>query len=334
MRRREFMIVFSGAATAAIRWPAFAHAQGAGKVRRIAMLSGFTAGDPEAQARIAAFQQGLKELGWSDGRNLRIDYLWAGGGGAEAMRARAKEAADLKPDVILAVTTPAVGALLKETRSIPIVFVQVTDPVASGYVDNLARPGGNITGFVTIAFSMAGKWLETLKQVSPAVTRVALVFNPDTAPFAGSFVQVAEAAAPSFSLQVTSAPVRSKDEIERAIGEFAAKPGGGLIPLPDVFTASHRETIIALAARYRMPAVYPFRYFAASGGLVSDGVDTADPFRRAASYVDRVLKGANPGDLPVQAPTKLELVVNLKTAKALGIEIPPTLIARADEVIE
>jgi putative tryptophan/tyrosine transport system substrate-binding protein len=334
MRRRQFIRLLGGAVTMPLLWPLPLGAQTPERGKRIAVLSGFTPGDPEAQARMAAFQAGLKDLGWTDGRNLRVDFRWGGGGGADDMRRLAREAVDLRPDVILAVTTPAVGALLQETRTIPIVFVQVTDPVGSGYVANLARPGGNVTGFLTIAFSMAGKWLETLKQIAPKVTRVGFLFNPDTAPFAKSFVTVAEAAARSIAVQTTTIPVRSKDDIESAVAAFAATPGGGLIPLPDVFTASQRDTIVALAARYRLPAVYPFRYFAVSGGLVSDGVDTVDSFRRAASYVDRIFRGAAAGDLPVQAPAKLELVVNLRTAKAMGIDIPPTLIARADEVIE
>jgi putative ABC transport system substrate-binding protein len=298
------------------------------------MLSGFTAGDAEGQARVAAFQQGLKELGWSEGRNLRIDLHWGGGGGAELMGKLARDVAEQRPDLILAVTTPATAAILKQTRDIPIVFVQVTDPLGAGFVTNLARPGGNVTGFLTIAFSMAGKWLETLKQIAPRVNRVALLYNPDTAPFARSFVEVAEAAASSLGAQALGMPVRDKQDIDRALAGLAGFPGAGLIPLPDVFTASHRDAIVALAARYRLPAVYPFRYFAVSGGLISDGVDTVDPFRRAAGYVDRIFKGAKPGDLPVQAPVKFELVVNLKTAKTLGIDMPPTLLARADEVIE
>jgi ABC-type uncharacterized transport system substrate-binding protein len=250
------------------------------------------------------------------------------------MRPFARELVELKPDLIVAVTTPAVAALLQETRTLPIVFVQVIDPLGRGFISSLARPGGNVTGFVTFEFSMGGKWLETLKQVAPRIVRVALIFHPQTAPFSGSFVRVIEAAAPSFAVETTVMPVHNGAELESAVAAFAAKPGGGLIILPDLFNTSHRDTIVALAARHRVPAVYPFRYFAVSGGLISDGVDTGDLYRRSASYVDRILKGAKPGELPIQAPSKFELVINLKTAKALGLDVPPMLLARADEVIE
>ena len=332
-RRREFIALVGGAAAA---WPLDARAvmaQSMERTRRIAVLSGFAASDPEAQARVAAFREGLAELGWTQGRNVRIDFRW-GTGAADQMRAFAKELVELKPDLIVGVTTPAVAALRQETRTIPIVFVQVVDPLGRGFISNLARPGGNMTGFVNFEFSMGGKWLETLKQIAPHITRVALVFNPDTAPFAASFVRVVEAVAPSFSATAVAAPVRDDAELERAVGAFAAKPDGGLIIVPDLFIASHREQVVALAARHRLPAVYPFRYFAASGGLISDGVDTLDLFRRSASYVDRILKGANPGELPVQTPSKFELVINLKTAKALDLTVPPALLARADEVME
>ncbi len=329
MNRREFITGLCSIGA----WPSVARAQPSERTRRIALLSGFAASDPEAQVRVAAFRQGLEELGWTEGRNVRIDFRW-GTDSADRMRAFAKELVALKPDMIVGVTTPAVAALLQETRTIPIVFVQVVDPLGRGFISNLARPGGNITGFVNFEFSMGGKWLETLKQIAPRITRVALLFNPDTAPFAGSFVHVVEAVAPSFSAAAVAAPVRDDAELERTVAAFAAKPDGGLIIVPDLFIASHRQKVVALAARHRLPAVYPFRYFAASGGLISDGVDTVDLFRRSASYVDRILKGASPGELPVQTPSKFELVINLKTAKALGIEVSPMLLARADEVIE
>jgi putative tryptophan/tyrosine transport system substrate-binding protein len=330
MRRREFMTLLAGA----VAWPlGTAMGQPADRTRRIAMLSGFAAGDPEAQARVAALQQGLSELGWSEGRNISIDFRWSSGR-ADEMRAFAKEIIELRPDVIVGMTTPAVTALVHETKTIPIVFVNIVDPLGRGFISNLARPGGNVTGFLNFEFSMGGKWLETLNRIAPAVKRVALLFNPDVAPFARSFLRVAEAAAPSFHMQLVAAGVRDDGELERIVADFAAKPAGGLVILPDAFTVGHRNLITVLAARHRLPAVYPMRVFAASGGLISDGGDPIDLFRRAASYVDRILKGANPGDLPVQAPAKFELVINLKTAQALGLDVPPTLVARADEVIE
>jgi len=330
MRRREFMTLLAGA----MAWPmGTATGQPSDRTRRIAMLSGFAAGDPEAQARVAALQQGLEELGWAEGRNISFDFRWSSGQ-ADEMRAFAKELIELQPDVIVGMTTPAVTALVKETKTIPIVFVNIVDPLGRGFISNLARPGGNVTGFLNFEFSMGGKWLETLNRIAPAVKRVALLFNPDAAPFARSFLQVAETAAPSFDMQLIAAGVRNDGELERAVVNLAAKPDGGLVVLPDAFTVGHRSLIAVLAARHRLPAVYPMRMFAASGGLISDGGDPIDLFRRAAAYVDRILKGANPGDLPVQAPAKFELVINLKTAQALGLDVPPTLVARADEVIE
>jgi putative ABC transport system substrate-binding protein len=330
MRRRDF-ITLVGGAPLVLLLPA--SAQQPERMRRIAMLSGLAANDPEAKARVAAFQQGLRELGWTEGRNLQIDFRWGTAGVAE-MRTFAKELVELKPDLIVGVTTPAVAALVEETRTIPIVFASIADPIGRGFISNMARPGGNVTGILNFEFSMGGKWLETLKQVAPAVRRVALLFNPDTAPFAASFMRVIEVSAPSVGVEPIPAAVRDDAELERAVVDFATKPAGGLIVLPDAFTLGHRNLIIALAARYRLPAVYPLRAFAASGGLISDSGDPIDILRRTASYVDRILKGAKPGDLPVQTPTKYELVINLKTAKALGLEIPQMLLARADEVIE
>ena len=330
MRRRDFVKLIAGSATA---WPLALSAQQSGKVARFGALMGIAENDPEARPRAMALEQGLQELGWTAGRNIRIDYRWAADD-PERIRTYAAELVALAPDVILATTTPVMTVLQSATRTIPIVFVQVIDPVTSGLVANLTRPGGNITGFVTFEFSMGGKWLETLKQIASGVNRVALIFNPETAPFSGSFVQVVEVAAPTFGVQPVTVPVRDPAEFDRAIATFAAEPNGGLIILPDVSNTSHRDTIVALAARHRLPAVYPFRFFAVSGGLVSDGVDTTDLFRRSASYVDRILKGAKPGELPVQTPIKFELVINLKTARALGLDVPPGLSARADEVIE
>jgi putative ABC transport system substrate-binding protein len=328
MRRREFITLLGGAAT----WPLAARAQQAEKMRRIGVLMSFAANDPEAQLRVAAFEKGLQDLRWAEGRNLRIEYRWAEN--ANLLRAHAAELARLAPDLILANSTPVMIALQEHRHAIPIVFTQVTDPVGQGLVSNLAHPGGNLTGFTSFEFSIATKWLETLKQIAPRVTRVAVIFNPETAPFADLFWRPLKAAAESFAVTPISAGVRNTDELERMADAFAREGNGGLVVLPDVSTTNHRALIVALAARHRLPAVYPFRFFAASGGLLSYGSDVADVFRRAASYVDRILRGTSPGDLPVQAPTKYELVINLKTAKALGLEVPPSLLARADEVIE
>jgi putative ABC transport system substrate-binding protein len=332
MRRRDFISLVGAVAA----WPLAVHAataQPSEGVRRIAMLSGFAATDPEAQARLLALRQGLKELGWSEQRNLSIDSRWSTGE-RDQMQTFARELIDLKPDLIVGMTTPAVAALVQETQIIPILFVNIVDPLGRGLISNMARPGGNVTGFLNFEFSMGGKWLELLKQMVPDVKRVALLFNPDTAPYAGFFMRVADAAAPSFGVETIAAGVHDEGELERTIADCAAKPAGGLIVLPDAFTTNHRERIVALAARHRLPAVYPLRVFAMSGGLVSNGGDPIDIFHRAASYVDRILKGAHPGDLPVQAPSRFELVINLKTANALGLSVPPMLLARADEVIE
>jgi putative ABC transport system substrate-binding protein len=275
----------------------------------------------------------MRDLGWVEGRNLRTEYRWALGD-ADLLRSAAKELLGMAPELILVNSTPATIALQEQGRTVPVVFVQVTDPIGQGVVPSLARPGGNVTGFTSFEFSIGTKWLEMLKVVAPHVTRVALLFNPVTAPFADSFRRPVERAAPAFDVTLVSATARDAAEIERVLGEFAREPNGGLMVLPDVTATSHRDLIIALAERHRLPAIYPFRYFAASGGLMSYGSDVADVFRRAASYVDRILKGTRPGDLPVQAPTKFELVFNLKALKALNIRMPPVLLGRADEVIE
>jgi len=330
MRRREFMSLIGGAAAA---WPLAARAQQPGQVRRVGVLMALAQNDPEAQLRVQAFETGLRELGWVEGRNLSLDRRWVPD--ASRLHAQATELIGLAPDLILAVTTPVVAGLLPMSRTLPIVFVQVTDPVGSGFVPNLARPGGQLTGFTSFEFSIGSKWLEALKEIAPAVKRVALVFNPDTARFAPLFWQpVVATASPNFAVAPMQMPVRNASELASEIAAFAREPDGGLMVLPDVSTMNNRDLIIALAARHRLPAVYPFRYFAASGGLFSYGSDVADLFRRAAAYVDRILKGAKPGDLPVQAPSKFELVINLKTAGALGLDVPPLLLARADEVIE
>jgi putative ABC transport system substrate-binding protein len=328
MRRRQFITLLGGAAA----WPLAARAQPAERMRRIGVLLSFAANDPEAQLRVAALEKGLLDLGWVKGRNLRIEYRWADS--ADVLPTHATELVRMAPDLILANSTPVMAALQQQRPAMPIVFTQVTDPVGQGLVSNLARPGGNLTGFTLFEFSIGSKWLETLKEIAPRIARVALVFNPETAPYADLFRRPVEAAAPSFAVAPVSAGVRTLAELEQVVDAFAREPNGGLMVLPDVTTTNHRAQIIALAARHRLPAVYPFRFFAASGGLLSYGTDAADVFRRAASYVDRILKGTPPGELPVQAPAKYELVINLKTAKALGLDLPPTLIARADEVIE
>jgi putative tryptophan/tyrosine transport system substrate-binding protein len=332
MRRRAFITLLGGAAAA---WPLAAPAQQGDRVRLLAaMMGGRNADtDPEGRAWFAAFRQGLQELGWVEGRNFRADYRWPSGD-LDRMRAIAKEFVDLKPDVMFAGNTPSVEVLLRETRTIPIVFTNLSDPVGTGVVGSLARPGGNATGFTAYEYSLAGKWLQTLKEIAPAVTRVALLFNPDTAPYAQYYLSYIETSAPAFGVTANAAPIRSTTEIEAAIESQAHGVGGGLVVLPDTFTFSNRAAQIALAARHRLPAIYALRGQAIDGGLLSYGPDTIDLYRRAAGYVDRILKGEKPADLPVQAPTKYQLVINLKTAKALGLTVPDSLLARADEVIE
>ncbi len=329
MRRRDF-IALAGAAAA---WPLAARAQQpAADVRRIGVLSPFAESDPEVQANVTAFRQSLQKLGWTEGRNLRIDYRW-GSADPERIRAQAIELVGLKPDVILVSTALALQPLQRETRSIPIVFTQITDPVGSGFVASLANPGGNITGFTPAEFSMFGKQLEVLKEAAPQVTRVAVILNPDQKPQAGMWRAI-EAAAPSFGVRLTAAGVRNSGEIERAVDSFAREPNGGLIVLPNPVNEGSRKLIITLAARHRLPAVYAFPFFVRDGGLISYGVDLVDQYRQAAAYVDRIFKGEKPAELPIQQPTKFELVINLKTAKALGLDLPWFLQQRADEVIE
>jgi putative tryptophan/tyrosine transport system substrate-binding protein len=327
--RREFITLLGGAAAA---WPLGVSAQQDG-MRRIGVLVPFPESEPVAQARVAAFREGLQKLGWTEGRNIRIDTRWAALD-AEAMQRFAKELVGLQPDLILSQSTPNTAALLQQTRTIPIVFVQVTDPVGSGFVASISRPGGNVTGFTTTEQTMAGKWLELLKEIAPRVNRVALLFNPATATFAEIYLNSFKAAAASFAVEAIGAPVRSTSELEPVIAAQAREPNGGLIVIPDIFMTGHRSEITLLAARYRLPAVYPFRYFTEIGGLLSYGNDPTDLVRRAATYADRILKGEKPSELPVQAPVKFELVINLKTAKALGLDVPWILQQRADEVIE
>jgi putative tryptophan/tyrosine transport system substrate-binding protein len=329
MRRRDFVALLGGA----VAWPLAARAQQGERTRRIGVLVPFPESDREAQARVAAFREGLQKLGWTEGRNIWIDTRWAALD-AEAMQRFAKELVGLQPDLILSQSTPNTAALLQQTRTIPIVFVQVTDPVGSGFVASIARPGGNVTGFVTMEQTVAGKWLELLKDIAPRVNRVALLFNPVTAPLAEIYLNSFKAAAASFAVEAIGAPIRSTSELEPVISAQAREPNGGLIVMPDIFMTGHRSEITLLAARYRLPAVYPFRYFTEIGGLLSYGNDPFDLVRRAATYADRILKGEKPSELPVQAPVKFELVINLKTAKSLGLDVPPLLQQRADEIIE
>jgi putative ABC transport system substrate-binding protein len=317
--------------TAAL-WPFSGRAQPADGPRRIGALFSQSESDPEGQARIAAFRQGLKELGWVEGQNLRIEHRWAAGG-LDRQRPLADELVKLGPEVILASATSALLALQRVTRKVPIVFAQVTDPVGAGFVQSLARPGGNITGLTQHEFAIGVKWLELLKQISPRVARAAVLYDPANTATAG-YIRVMESAASSFGLRVLTFPVRGQGEIANAVESFAGEPNGGLIVLPGPVGSINRDLIIGLAARHRLPSVYAFRYHVVSGGLASYGVDNIDLYRRAAWYVDRILKGEKPGELPVQHAIKFQLVINLRTAKALGLDPPVSLLARTDEVIE
>jgi putative ABC transport system substrate-binding protein len=331
MRRRQFITLLGGAAA----WPVAARAQQADRMRRIGVLVGGAEGDLQGQAGQAAFMKALQELGWTDGRNIRIDYRFAAAD-VDRMQTFAKELVSLQPDLIMGQTTTVVAALQRETRVIPIVFVIVSDPVGSGFVASLPRPGGNITGFINIESSLSGKWIEMLKDIVPRVTRAALMFNPETAPYFAYYLQPFEAAARSYAVEPIAAPVRAAADIERAVASLGDRPDTGLVVMPDTFLGirSNLDLIISLASRYRVPTIYPYRNMVAAGGLISYGTDNTDILRRAATYVDRILRGTKPADLPVQLPTKFELVVNLKTAKALGLDMPATLLGRADEVIE
>jgi putative tryptophan/tyrosine transport system substrate-binding protein len=319
---------------AAVAWPLAARAQQPGQIRRVGMLVGYSENDPETQARLAAFRQTFEQLGWKEGRNIRIDYRFAPASPDQA-QLLAKELVALRPDVLLGNSTPATAALLHETHTIPIVFVGVSDPVGSHFVASIPQPGGSATGFTNFEPSLIGKWLEILKEVAPNVTRAAVMFNPKTAPDEGAFfLDPFEPIARSLAVEPIVARVTDANEIESTVGVLARKSGASLIIMPDAFNTVHRQLIILLAARYSVPAIYPYRYQAVEGGLLSYGVDTVDLMRRAAPYVDRILKGEKPTDLPVQAPVKFELVVNLRAARVVGLTIPPTLLARADEVIE
>jgi len=327
VKRREFIGLIGGGAA----WPLAARAQGE-RVRRIGFLTTLSESDPETKGWLAAFQAELQKLGWAQGRNISIEYRWASSD-EQRLRSNAAELVKMAPDVIFAAATPALAALHRENRSLPIVFVQVSDPVKLGLVASLARPGGNITGFTTFEYPIGGKWLELLKDTAPGRSRVAVLLDPSN-PSQAEYLRGVETAAPSFGVQVTRADVRSAGDIERAINDFAQQPNGALVVAPTAVTVLHRDLIIALAARHRLPAVYPYRYFAAGGGFISYGVDLAEQYRQAAGYVDRILKGAKPGELPVQLSSKFELVVNLKTAKALGLTISEPFLQHADEVIE
>jgi putative ABC transport system substrate-binding protein len=328
MKRREFITLLSGAAAA---WPLAARAQQPDRVRRIGALYILGPDDQEAHARNVVFEQSLQQLGWTVGRNLQIDYRLAGGD-PDRLRRYAEELVALAPDVIMSVGSVPIGPLLQATRTIPIVFSNVADPVGAGFVQSLPRPGGNVTGFTNFEYSMSGKWVELLKQIAPHVTRVAVLRDSTVAAGLGQFGAI-QTVAQSLGVDLTPVGVRDADEIEHGITAFARSPDVGLIVTAGGL-AARRDVIIGLASRHKLPAVYPFRYYAVDGGLMSYGPETHDPIRRAAGYVDRILKGEKPADLPVQAPTKYELVINLKTAKALGLDVPPTLLARADEVIE
>jgi putative ABC transport system substrate-binding protein len=327
MRRREFIMLLGGAATA---WPLAARAQPRERMRRIGVLMGTE--DVEGQARMTAFVHGLQQLGWADGHNVRIEARWTVGK-AENVRRYVAELAALAPDVIMATGSSIVGPLVQSTRDTPIVFVQVPDPVGAGFVESLARPGGNATGFISFEYGLSAKWLELLKEIAPSVTRAAILRDPGITAGIGQWGAI-QTVAPLLGVELRPVDVRDATEIERAVTTFGRGSNGGLIVTGSASSTVHRGPIIRLAAHHRLPAVYPFRRFVADGGLISYGPDNIDQYRRAAGYVDRILKGEKPADLPVQAPTKYELVINLQTAKALGLEIPPMLLARADEVIE
>ena len=327
MKRRDFISLLGGAAA----WPLAARAQQSERVRRVGVLMAHKEGDPEFQDYLGAFRQGLLKLGWVEGRNVRIDARWGALDDADQRQRSAKELLALQPDIVLTQNTPPTESMLQQTRTVPIIFVVVADPVGSRFVGSLARPGGNATGFTVMEPTTSAKWLELLKEIAPRVNRAAFLFNPATAPFAHYYLTPFNAAAAFLGVQATAAPVHSKPELESVIA--AQSPDTGLISMPDGFLNVHREELVLLAARYRLPAVYPWRFFPELGGLLSYGSDQRDMFRTAATYVDRVLKGEKPADLAVQAPTKYELVINRTTARALDLTVPQSLLARADELI-
>ena len=330
MRRRKFIMLLGGSVFA---WPLAAPAQQPEQLRRIGILSLFAETDAEAQAQDAAFRKRLTDLGWVDGRNIRVDYRW-GAGSVDRVRLFAKELTRLNPDVLVGITSPATAALQAETRTIPIVFAHVSDPIGSGLIASFARPGGNITGFVNIEASLSGKWLELMHRIAPSVSRVALLFNPQTEPYARYYLDTFHAGAAALSVMAIEAPFHDAVEIESVMTNLGSNTDAGLVVMPGTSTGVHRELICALAARFRLPAIYPFRYFISSGGLLYYGIDSRDLLRGAASYVDRILRGAKANELPVQLPTKFEMVINLKAVKALGLSLPQSLLVEADEVIE
>ena len=328
--RREFVTLLSAAAAP---WPLSARAEQPERLRRIVFLHGIAEHDPEATARVEAFRQGLEALGWVENRNIQIAHRYSGGDFLQ-IQTYTKELVDSSPDLIVASSSPVIAALKQATSTIPIVFSVVNDPLGQGFIASQARPGGNITGFTFVEFAMIGKWLELLKEIAPGVKRIRLLFNPQTAAYYPFFLREFGANATSLAAEISATPVRDAAEIEAAVAALAPEPGGGLIAAPDPFLNAHRGIVIALSERHRLPAIFGFRRYVMEGALISYGPDAVDVVRRSASYVDRILKGEKPADLPVQAPTKYGLAINLKTAKALGLEIPPTLLARADEVIE
>jgi putative tryptophan/tyrosine transport system substrate-binding protein len=328
LKRRDLITLFGGGALA---WPLAARAQQTERAWRVGVLEHLAEGDPDTLSMISAFRQRLQELGWSDGRNARIEVRWSGGN-ADRLLAHAAELVGLKSDVILGRSTPVVAALRHVTETVPIVFVNANDPIRSGFVQSLARPGGNITGFISWDSKMGGKWLELLKEIAPSVVRVALLHNPQT--YTGQQDESLAAGAPALGITLAALPFREAVEIERGIDNFARQANVGILVLPDSSTVLHRDLIVKLAGRQRVPAIYPFRQFATSGGLAYYGTNTRHQYRQAAEYIDRILRGAKPADLPVQAPTRYELIINLQTANAIGLVVPPTLLARADEVIE
>jgi len=328
LKRRDFITLIGGAAT----WPFVARAQQGERMRRIGVLEPLAVDDPEALARVTVLAQAMQQLGWTVGRNIRIEYRW-GAGDADRIRQQAAELVALAPDAILTSGASTTAPMLRTTRTVPVVFVAVVDPVGAGYVDSFGRPGGNATGFTNFEYSMGAKWLELLKEIAPAVTRAAVIIDPDVSPGAGQFGAV-QTAAPSLGIEVRPMNVRDAGEIERAMAAFARSGNSGLIVTGSGLAAVHRSVLITLAARYRLPTVYFERYFVAAGGLISYGASVVEQHRLAATYIDRILRGEKPADLPVQAPNKYELVINLKASKTLGLEVPPTLLARAEEVIE
>ena len=330
MRRREFITLIGGTA---VSWPRAVRAQQSQRIRQIGMLISLREDDVEGQSHVALLRQGLKELGWTEGSNINIDYRWVGGDAARA-KTDAAELVSQKPDLIIANSTLSLAAVRDETSTIPIVFLVVGDPLGQGFVSSLARPGGNITGFTAFEFTTSAKWLELIKEIAPDLRRIAFIFNPAAGPYAEKFLQSIAPIASSFGIDLMVRPTRDAAEIDQALVAVSGESKGGLIVSPDAFTVANRGLIISLAARYRLPAIYPYRYFATDGGLLSYGHDVNEPWRRTPSYVDKILRGASPADLPIEQPTKFELIINLKTAKTLGLTIPPQLLDRADELIE